>query len=267
MTEEKRFLADVGIKNIPFPMKVLSKANPDGQLTIANISVTARIMQEFEAGWIDRVIRILHRHRGTIGTHTLKQNVGDYIRELNATMVRIDFDYPFFVEKVTPVSKEKCITRYNCTYSAKITSIEAVKILFKISVPVITTYPQSFVNGEQKDLFGQLSTVAVETESSRDIYPEDLVDIVDRHSLVPMYSFLTDEDQRFVIRKIHSERKDSVLMLDEIKEELSRMERLDWFAVRCQNFGMLHSYSTVIANEKAIWFSGGGAGDIMVDPY
>lgn len=264
MTKEKRFLADVGIKDFPLPMKVLSKAYPDGQPTVANISVNARIMQEFEAGWIDKVAQILHRHRGTIGTKALQQNIGDYIRELNATMVRIDFDYPFFVEKITPISKEKCVTRYLCTYSAKITSVESVKVLFKISIPVITTYPMSSSNNEQKDLFGQLTTVVVETESSQDIYPEDLIDIADRHSLVPLYSFLTDEDQRFVIRKIHSERKDSVLMLDEIKEELSRIESLEWFAVHCLNYGMLHSYSTVIANEKAIWFQGSGFGDSSV---
>lgn len=203
MTKEKRFLADVGIKDFPLPMKVLSKAYPDGQSTVANISVNARIMQEFEAGWIDKVVQILHRHRGTIGTKALQQNIGDYIRELNATMVRIDFDYPFFVEKITPASKEKCVTRYLCTYSAKITSVESVKVLFKISIPVITTYPKSYVSESQKGLLGQLSTVVVETESSQDIYPEDLIDMVDRHSLVPMYSFLTDEDQRFVIQKIH----------------------------------------------------------------
>lgn len=53
-------------------------------------------------------------------------------------------------------------------------------------------------------------------------------------------------------------------MLDEIKEELSRMESLEWFAVHCLNYGMLHSYSTVIANEKAIWFHGAGFGDSSV---
>ena len=53
MKDEKRFLVDVGMKDLPFPIKVESKANPDGQATIANISINARIMHEFEAGWID----------------------------------------------------------------------------------------------------------------------------------------------------------------------------------------------------------------------
>jgi hypothetical protein len=100
MTEDKRFLVDVGMKNLPFPMKVLSKANPDGQQTVANISISARIMHEFEARWIDTFIGVLHQHRERIGTKTLRSNIADYVAKLSASRVNIDFDYPFFIEKL-----------------------------------------------------------------------------------------------------------------------------------------------------------------------
>ena len=45
MADRKRFLVDVGIKDLPFPMKVASKVDPNGQPTIANISISARIMR------------------------------------------------------------------------------------------------------------------------------------------------------------------------------------------------------------------------------
>jgi len=107
-------------------------------------------------------------------------------------------------------------------------------------------------------LFGQLSVVAIETESQKDVYPEDLVELVDRHALSPVYSFLTQEDQEFAINKIHTERKTSVVMLDEIREELARNRSLDFYSVNCSNFGMLHSHSTMIGTEKSMWvpFSG-----------
>ena len=43
-----------------------------------------------------------------------------------------------------------------------------------------------------------------------------------------------------------------------LKEELARNGDIIWYAVRCSNFGMLHSYSTVIHTEKSPWvpFSG-----------
>lgn len=253
MEKEGRFLVDVGMKDLPFPMKVSSRVHSAGQFTIANISISARIMQEFEAIWIDKFIQIVHQHRDRIGTSTIKTNILDYLKELQASTVRVDFDYPFFIEKITPVSKEKCMVRYMCRYSAKVSSIEEKpKVYFKIEVPCITTYPGS-VQEKQWGLFGQLSIVMIEVETQKDIFPEDIVDIVDKSALVPVYSFLNKEDQSYVIQKIHSEAKTSVVMTDEIKDKLSHNPDFDWFSVRCSNHGMLHSYSTVIGTEKSAW--------------
>ena len=202
MTDEKRFLLDVGIRGIPFPIKVVSKLDPSGQFTIASISISARIMQEFEAKWIDKFIQILHQHRDRIGTKTLRENILDYVNELNASTVKVDFDYPFFIEKITPVSKEKCLVRYNCTYSSKVSSIDNnPKIHFKMEIPVITTYPTALPE-KPGGLFGQLSNVIIEIESKSDFFPEDIVEMVDNHALVPVYSFLTEKDQNFIIQKI-----------------------------------------------------------------
>jgi GTP cyclohydrolase I len=252
MAEEKRYLEDVGMKNLPFPMKVTSKADPKGQLTIANISVSARIMHEFQAQWIDKFIQIVHSHRETIGTSYLKSNIRDYLKGLGASAVRVDFEYPFFVEKVTPASKEKCLVRYMCTFSAKVSAVRDPKIQLKMEIPVITTFPETSKMLVHRP-FGQLSAVLVEVESSKDVYPEDLVEIVDRHSLSGIYSFLTPEDQDFIIQRIRSNSKSSVIMVDEIKDELAHKENVSWFSVNCSNFGMLHPYSTVIGTEKSMW--------------
>jgi len=256
--KEKRFLVDVGMNDLPFPMRVVSKANPDGQATIANISISARIMHEFEARWIDEFIKIVHEHRDKIGTATLNANIKDYVKRLKASVVKIDFDYPFFIEKRTPVAHEKCLVRYLCRYSVKAPSIGGkANILFKIAVPCITTYPLSR-SDTQKGLFGQLSVINIEVQSKKDVYPEDLVEVVDQHALVPVFSYLAEEDQRFIIEKIHSNEKSSVVVLDEIKTDLAHDSRIDWYSVSCNNFGMLHTYSTVIGTEKSSWvpFSG-----------
>jgi GTP cyclohydrolase I len=252
MITEKKFLVDVGMKDLPFPMRVISKVNPDGQFTIATISINARIMQEFEARWIDKFIQILHQHRDRIGTKTLGVNIMDYLNELNATSVSVDFDYPFFIEKLTPASKEKCLVRYECTYSAKVPNLaKKPQIGLKMKIPVITTYPGS--SEKEGGLFGQLSIVVIEAKSTKDIYPEDLVEIVDKHALAPVYSFLTEEDQTYLIQKIHSHVMTSVGMIDEIKKELAGNHDIELFSIRCYNYGMLHSYSTIIGTEKSIW--------------
>ncbi len=121
-----------------------------------------------------------------------------------------------------------------------------------MEIPVITSFPESSASLIHRS-FGQLSVVLVEVESSKDIYPEDLVEIVDKHALSGVYSFLTPEDQDFIIKQIHSANKSSVVMVDEIKKELAHKEDITWFSVGCSNFGMLHPYSTVIGTEKSMW--------------
>ena len=179
-------------------------------------------------------------------------------------MVRIDFTYPFFVEKLTPASKERCLVKYQCTYSAKVPNVnKGPRVMFNVDVPVITSYPAShpdLPNG----LFGQLSVVSVNVISTDDTYPEDIIDIVDRHSLFPVYSFLTADDQLYAIKRVHAERKDSVVMTDEIREELSHHREIEYYSVSCANRGMLHSYATVVSTEKSMWvpFSGYGEEEV-----
>jgi GTP cyclohydrolase IB len=253
MATEEKFLVDVGMKDLPFPIKVISRACPAGQATIADISISARIMRRFEARSIDKFIQIVHQHRDRIGTNTLRVNIMDYIREFEAHAVKIDFDFPFFMEKLTPVSREKCLVRYMCSYSAKaLSATDKAVVIFKIGVPCITTYPASQPE-KPKGLFGQQSIVNLEIHSDEDIYPEDMVDIVDKHALAPIYSFLTEEDQDYIIETVHTKVKSSVIVVDEIREEMARKRDISSYSIRCANFGMLHSYSTVIGTKKSMW--------------
>jgi len=253
MPHEKRILADVGIKKVPFPMTVLSREDDEGQKTVANISIHARIIQEFEANWIDKFMQVLHNHRNKIGTSTLKVNIYDYLKALMATSVSVDFEYPYFVEKTTPLSKEKCLVRYQCQYTAKLTaSSDKPKITFKIEIPTITTDPASDPD-RLGGLFGQLSIVSVKVESFKNIFAEDLIEIVDRHALSSIYSFLTEEDRIDIITKVHREKISSVVMVNEIQNDLAKNQDVDWYSVQCNNFSLLHSYNTLVATEKSMW--------------
>jgi GTP cyclohydrolase I len=251
MSEEKRYLVDVGLQDLPYPVRVASRANPEGQHTIASISLSARINHSFEASWIGKLIQILHSHRDVIATSTLKRNVKDYLDGLSATDVSATFTYPFFMEKVTPVSKEKCLVRYLCTYTAKASSF-APRVAFKVQVPCLTTYP-SVAGDKAGELFGQLSTVAIETQSDADVFPEDLVDVVDAKAVAPIYSYLTEQDEAYIIHRVHSERRTSVQVTDDIEKALCERKDIAWFSIRCANYGMLHSYTTLLGSEKSVW--------------
>jgi len=49
-----------------------------------------------------------------------------------------------------------------------------------------------------------------------------------------------------------------VVVIDHIKSDLAHNRKIEWYAVRASNYGMLHSYNTFIGTEKGSWipFSG-----------
>ena len=253
MTSQKAFLVDVGVRDLPFPIKAASRDQKEGQATVAEISISARIMREFEAHWIDTFIHTVHRHRELIGAMALEHDIGDYIKALQASAVTLTFDFPFFYEKTTPVSQEKCLVRYHCSYTVKANSLERTPhATLKVGIPALTTYPVS--TPETKGgLFSQLSIITLEVEPRQDIFPEELIDLVDRHALAPVYSFLTVEDQLHLIHKAHSEHKTNVTVVGAINDELAHHENIEWFSVSSTNYGMLHSYSTMVSTEKSMW--------------
>jgi len=258
MIDQPEFLVDVGLTDLPMPIRVASREEPEGQATVAGITINARIMGEFEARWIDTFVRIVHEHRGRIGTATLKENIHDYVRELKAMSVKVDFDYPFFVEKTTPVSHQPCLVRYLCRYTAKMASVdEQARAILSVQVPCLTTYPGSAPENP-RGLFAQLTTMTVEVEAGGERYPEDLVELVDRHAIAPVYSYLNDEDQLWIIERAHSEERSSVTVANSVKSELAADPKVNWYSVRAANFGMLHSYSTVIGTEKSSWVPASG---------
>jgi len=261
MSDGRRYMVDVGMYKFPFPIKVLTRDYPQGQPTIADISVHARILKEFEANWIDRFVQVIHKHKDNISPTAIKQNIVDYQEAFGATSVRINLEYPLFMAKMTPVSKQKCLVKYDCVSSTKLGSSGfAAKNTFKIDIPVITSDPASDP-GRPRGLFAQISNIAIEIETAEDIHPEYLVDLVDATALSPVYSFLSREDHEAIIEKVHNEEKSSVVVADEIKHYLSRNHDILWYSIKMNNYGMLHSYSTLVATEQA---SMAGTGEYKV---
>jgi GTP cyclohydrolase IB len=242
---QETMTVDVCLKDLPFPMRVASRDEPGGQPTVASISVAARVKRRPGWDWTGEIIRILHAHRDRIGASTLRENIMDYLVQMEAERVRADFRYPFFYEKQTPVSREKCLLCYPCTYSAKVPSVDrAARIFMKIEIPVLAS-PDLFPGAAQH-------RITIETESARDVFPEDLVDLADRHALSPVYSFLTREDQEHLARLFKTRRKGIEETLSGINAELSVNRDIGWHSIRYDGGNLPFSYETETGADRGM---------------
>jgi len=250
MPDNKRHLVDVDLNDFIFPIKVSSPTYDDGMPTVAKINIHARINHDFAARWIEKFIGILHQHRDTIGSNSLKTNVMDYLNEFKANKAQVFFEYPYFVEKVTPLSGKKDLVPYQCVYSVSVSCTDnCPKSTLKVRIPTITTDPASKPDKEH-GLFAQKSICTTEIESDVEVFPEELVSLVDRHALIPIHSYLSLEDKAHLIETTHTKCKSSVVMIEEIQEELDKKNYINWYKIKCNNYGLLNLHNTGIGAEK-----------------
>ena len=145
------------------------------------------------------------------------------------------------------------MVHYRCRYDAKLPSItDQPTVRFRMEIPAITTYPVSKPDSPG-GLFDQLSVFSVDTESYQEVYPEELVSIVDRSASAPVYSFLSEEDQQLLIEQVHARERYSNVVAEEIDREVGKISTVTWHAVSVTNLGMLHSYSTFASVHKDDW--------------
>lgn len=76
------------------------------------------------------------------------------------------------------------------------------------------------------------------------------MDLSDATALSRVYSFLSHEDQETIIEKVHKEEKSSVVLTAELKHYLSRNHDILRYSIKLNNYGIPHSYSTLVATEQ-----------------
>jgi GTP cyclohydrolase I len=250
MNSERAFLVDIGIEGVDVPIVAPSRDAASGRPTIATFSAMATVKRDYEASSIDELIQLFRDHDGTISVESLQEMVLGYRDELGGVPLRVALTYPFVIEKRAPVSGERSPVTHRCGYSVEVGPLQRfAKPLFRIDVPVLTTYPAA-TKETPGGLFSQESDVALRLECTRDVFPEDLAELVERHALAPKYSYMTAEDQDFIRQRAHARRISSVMMTAAIQRELEAMDEIRWFSIRCRNRGMLHAYRTFVGTQR-----------------
>ena len=96
--------------------------------------------------------------------------------------------------------------------------------------------------------------MAIEISCYRDVFPEEIVELVDEHCLVPVYSYLPPEDEKYLIRRAHERCVSSVVLTEAVRKDLVCLPAVDWCSVKCKNRGLLHLYSTEVGVEHTPCF-------------
>ena len=236
----------VGVCDLRYPVSVLE---PDGgmQQTVATISMSVGLPHHFKGTHMSRFIEILNRHRGELTLRTLPSVLRDLEQQLDAEAAQIEIRFPYFLERVAPVSGSTGLLDYDCTFVASVNEGKDDFIL-GVEIPVASLCPCSKEISDY-GAHNQRGRVHLRVRSRlnacgnpRLVWIEELVELAERAASSPLYPVLKRPDERHVTMQAYDNPRFVEDILRNVASSLMADDRLAWFVAKIVNHESIHNH-------------------------
>jgi len=240
-------LKKVGVKNVSYPIQVLDKLNKTQQ-TIGTIDLFANLPHHFKGTHMSRFIEVFNRHHKNLGMPNFLAMLEEIRSVLEAEEAFGTVAFPYFIEKSAPVSGQKSLMRYECSYQGEVLP-ELKRFFVGIEVPVQTLCPCS----KEISAYGahnQRSFVRVLLQFGGFFWIEDIISLIESCASAPLFTLLKREDERWITEHAYD---NPVFVEDLVREVTIRIEALGifpWFSVEAENMESIHLHEAYACIER-----------------
>jgi GTP cyclohydrolase I len=236
----------VGVKDIRYPITVLDKNNGK-QLTVANINMYVNLPRQYKGTHMSRFVEVLNDHSKLISLQNFSEILEEVKTRLNAESAHMEISFPYFINKMAPVTGSEGLMEYNCSFRGILD--KRLDIVTTINVPISTLCPCS----KEISDFGahnQRGVVTLKVRFKKFIWIEDLIKVVEEAASSEVYSVLKREDEKYVTEKAYQNPKFVEDIVRDIALKLNDDPNITWFAVESENFESIHNHNAYAYIEK-----------------
>lgn len=230
----------VGVKGLRYPITVLDRANAL-QHTTATVNLYADLPHDFKGTHMSRFIEVFNEHRRDLSMPRFLAMLDELRGALEAETAYCDLHFPYFIEKSAPVSKQKGMMSYECSYEGS-SSVAGREFWVTVQVPVQTVCPCSKAISEY-GAHNQRGLVKVRVKLGPFFWIEDIVAIVERSASSDVYTLLKREDEKFVTERAFDKPMFVEDVVREVYKELEAIGNFPRFSVEAENFESIHNHS------------------------
>ena len=237
----------VGVRGLRFPIQIRDRAHSI-QNTIATIGMYVDLPKEFKGTHMSRFIEVLNAHGNMVHVENIPEILEAMQRKLHAGSAHLEMEFPFFLEKTAPVSGMKSVMDYTARFVASATGTEQDFVLTVIA-NVTTLCPCS----KAISRFGahnQRGTVTVQIRSSKSVWIEDVISMVESSASSELYSLLKRQDEKAVTERAY---ENPVFVEDLVRNVVLRLNAhpdITWYKVEAENYESIHNHNAYACIEK-----------------
>lgn len=241
MKDERRVpIKKVGVKGVRYPITVLDRANTI-QHTTATVNLYVDLPHDFKGTHMSRFIEVFNEHRRDLSMPRFLAMLDELRSSLDAETAYCDLHFPYFIEKAAPVSGQKSMMSYDCSYEGSSSGSER-EFWVTVQVPVQTVCPCSKAISDY-GAHNQRGLVRARVKLGPFFWIEDLVSIVESSASCDVYTLLKRDDEKFVTERAFDR---PMFVEDVVREVYTRLlaeGSFPKFSVEAENFESIHNHS------------------------
>ena len=232
-------LKSVGIEDIRYPFTIKEKSGRY-QETVATINLQANMPHKFRETCITTFISILNNYQDDISIDIFPSILAQVKSELQAESAGIEMTFPYFLEKMAPVTKTKSLMEYRCRFSCEDEKKE--NLCVSVWVPSTTLCPCSKEISDY-GAHNQRAEINLNVKFNGFIWIEDLIEMAEAGSSCQVYSLLKRPDEKFVTEQAYKNPMFVEDVVRKVAELALRHDDIYWFSVGVESFESIHKHS------------------------
>lgn len=231
----------VGIKNLRYPVTVLDRR--DGrQATVASINMYVDLPHDYKGTHMSRFVEILHLINKEVSLKRVSYVLDQMKKHLDAASAHIEITFPYFIEKMAPISSVPGLMDYTCRIVGSSNSKNEVDLISEVNVPITSVCPCSKEISDA-GAHNQRGEVRLQTRFKRFIWLEDMIELVESCASCDVFSVLKRVDEKQVTEQGYSNPKFVEDVVRDIAARLQQDSNITWFSVSAENFESIHNHS------------------------
>lgn len=233
----------VGITGLKLPIYILEKTGKV-QHSVADINCFVDLDSDLRGTHMSRITIGIQKFINQQLRKSLMEDIVDYIKSnCEAKACQLIYTFPYFVQKLAPVSKEPGLIHYNTTFDL---TKDNGNTVFIISVESTAT-SLCPCSKEISDVgaHNQRSKIKIICESKPDewVWIEDLIESAEKSSSCQIYSSLKRTDERFVTEHAYNNPKFVEDTVRELYNNLKENQNIKWFKIIVENEESIHTHN------------------------
>jgi GTP cyclohydrolase I len=237
----------VGVRGLRFPIQIRDKAKTL-QNTVATIGLFVDLPKEFKGTHMSRFLEVLNAHGSVVHVENITEILYAMQRKLNAATSHLEMEFPFFLEKQAPVSGMTSVMDYTARFDATATGKE-IDFVLTVKANVTTLCPCSKAISAY-GAHNQRGEVVVQVRSTKAIWIEDLIAIIESSASSELYALLKRQDEKAVTERAY---ENPVFVEDLVRNvalKLNGHPDVTWYKVEAENQESIHNHNAYACIEK-----------------